>query len=212
MNVSWKLLIRRWTDEFVEEHYLWSHYRRSRIRYRIFTKVRHVKDAWKTCSKYGLYPHNPSIYTLFMIFSYLPTIWPEKYGRVFLVACKKWHVHCPVSTVHSPVSTVQCPLSSVSYCTRIHLTSHFIQGARNTRPCITGHPIPWGGIVCRWGAVCWWGGWPPSWTGSQNCGLWADKYRNKRRYKSGIFFLTLKNMWLLLPLNVEFQPFLPKRY
>ena len=37
---------------------------------------------------------------------------------LFLVPCKKWIVHCPV-----------------------YWTSHFLQGTRKTRPCITGHPV-----------------------------------------------------------------------
>ena len=34
-------------------------------------------------------------------------------------------------------------LYTVRYCTRVHWTSHFLQGTRNTRPCITGrgHPV-----------------------------------------------------------------------
>ena len=32
-------------------------------------------------------------------------------------------------------------LSSVRYCTRVHCTSHFLQGTRKTRPCLIGHPV-----------------------------------------------------------------------
>ena len=41
---------------------------------------------------------------------------------------------------------VKSDLSSVRYSTRIHWTSHVLQRTRNTRPCITGHPVqhsPW---------------------------------------------------------------------
>ena len=34
-----------------------------------------------------------------------------------------------------------CPLSISRYCTHIHLKSHFLQGIRNTRPSLTGHPV-----------------------------------------------------------------------
>ena len=50
--------------------------------------------------------------------------WPVKHGRVFLVPWKKWLFHC-----------------SVGYFTRVHWTSHFLQCTRNTRPCLTGHPV-----------------------------------------------------------------------
>ena len=53
------------------------------------------------------------------------TTLPDKHGRVFLVPCKKLLVYCTL----------------LAYCTRIHRTSHFLQGTRNTRPCITGHPV-----------------------------------------------------------------------
>ena len=34
-------------------------------------------------------------------------------------------------------------MHSVRYCaSRIHWTSHVLQGTRNTRLCITGHPVP----------------------------------------------------------------------
>ena len=36
---------------------------------------------------------------------------------------------------------VKVTFSSVVYLTSVHWTSHFIQGKRNTQPCITGHPI-----------------------------------------------------------------------
>ena len=32
-------------------------------------------------------------------------------------------------------------LSSVCYCRCVHQTSHFLQGTRTTRPCITGYPV-----------------------------------------------------------------------
>ena len=37
---------------------------------------------------------------------------------------------------------VKSDLATVSYCTPVHWTSHFLQGNRNTRPCIPGHPVP----------------------------------------------------------------------
>ena len=37
---------------------------------------------------------------------------------------------------------VKSDLSSVGYCTRVHWTSHFLQGTRNPRSCITCHPVP----------------------------------------------------------------------
>ena len=36
---------------------------------------------------------------------------------------------------------VKSDLSSVSYCTLVHWASHFLQGNRNTRPCISGYPV-----------------------------------------------------------------------
>ena len=36
---------------------------------------------------------------------------------------------------------VKSDLSSVGYYTRVHWTSHLIQGTRNTRLCITGHSV-----------------------------------------------------------------------
>ena len=36
---------------------------------------------------------------------------------------------------------VKSDLSSLCYCTRVHLTSHFLKGTIKTRPCFTGHPI-----------------------------------------------------------------------
>ena len=36
---------------------------------------------------------------------------------------------------------VKSDLSSVRYSPRIHWTSHVLQGTRNTRPCLTGHPV-----------------------------------------------------------------------
>ena len=32
-------------------------------------------------------------------------------------------------------------MASVSYGTHVHWTRHVLQGTRNTRPCITGHPV-----------------------------------------------------------------------
>ena len=39
---------------------------------------------------------------------------------------------------------VKSDMTGVRYCTRVHWTSHYIQGTRNTRPCITRHPVPGG--------------------------------------------------------------------
>ena len=36
---------------------------------------------------------------------------------------------------------VKSYLSNVRYCTQINLTSHFLQGTRNTWPFPTGHPV-----------------------------------------------------------------------
>ena len=36
---------------------------------------------------------------------------------------------------------VKSDLSSVHSCTCVHWTSHFLQGIRNTRPYLTGHPV-----------------------------------------------------------------------
>ena len=32
-------------------------------------------------------------------------------------------------------------LSSAGFSTRVHWTSQFLQGTRNTQPCLTGHPL-----------------------------------------------------------------------
>ena len=37
---------------------------------------------------------------------------------------------------------VKSDLSSVRYCTSVYWTSHFLPGTRNTRPYITGQPVP----------------------------------------------------------------------
>ena len=49
------------------------------------------------------------------------------------------HINVAVLFWHSKKSGV----SYVRYCkcTRIHGPSHFLQSTRNTRPCITGHPV-----------------------------------------------------------------------
>ena len=36
---------------------------------------------------------------------------------------------------------VKSDLSSLRYRTRVHWTSHILQGTRKTRPCLTGHPV-----------------------------------------------------------------------
>ena len=36
---------------------------------------------------------------------------------------------------------VKSDLSSVSYCTRVRWTGHFLQGTRKKRPCLTGHSV-----------------------------------------------------------------------
>ena len=36
--------------------------------------------------------------------------------------------------------TLTCPVYTM-YCTRVHWRSQFIQGTRNTRPCLTGDPV-----------------------------------------------------------------------
>ena len=37
---------------------------------------------------------------------------------------------------------VKSDMSSVSYCTQVHWTGHFFfKGNRNTRLCLTGHPV-----------------------------------------------------------------------
>ena len=52
----------------------------------------------------------------------VPTGWPDKHGRIFLVPFKS-------------------DLSSVRYSTRIHRTRHFLQGTRKTRLCLSGHTV-----------------------------------------------------------------------
>ena len=44
---------------------------------------------------------------------------------------------------------VKSDLLSVRYCTSLHWTSHLLQGTRNTRPCITGHPVDKAGTDAR---------------------------------------------------------------
>ena len=44
---------------------------------------------------------------------------------------------------------VKSDWSSVRYCTGEHWTSHFLQGPRNTRQCITGHPVS-GRCILNW--------------------------------------------------------------
>ena len=39
---------------------------------------------------------------------------------------------------------VKSVLFSVRHSTRVHWISHFLQGTRKTRPCLTGHPVRYG--------------------------------------------------------------------
>ena len=36
---------------------------------------------------------------------------------------------------------VKSDMSNVRYCTRVHWPSHFFQGTRKTRPCLTCQPV-----------------------------------------------------------------------
>ena len=51
---------------------------------------------------------------------------------------------------------VKNDLASVCYCKLVHWTRHFLQGTRNTRPCITGHPVRV--QVLLYNLIEWWGG------------------------------------------------------
>ena len=58
---------------------------------------------------------------------------PDKHGRIFLVPVKS-------------------DLSSVHSCTRVHWTSNFYLGTRNTLQCLTGHPV----VNNTWIRSTWW--------------------------------------------------------
>ena len=56
---------------------------------------------------------------------------PDKHGRVFLAPLKR-------------------DLTIVRVCTPVIWTSHFLEGTRNTRPCLTGHPVREQMLSLRW--------------------------------------------------------------
>ena len=64
--------------------------------------------------------------TTMYIFSYY-TISMVQGDQLFMVVFL-WHL-------------VKGDLSRVRFCKRVHWSSHFLQGTRNTRLCLTGHPV-----------------------------------------------------------------------
>ena len=50
---------------------------------------------------------------------------------------------------------VKIDLSSVDYCIRVHWASHFLQGTRNSWPCLTGHPVQYFDNEVLTSDTCW---------------------------------------------------------
>ena len=80
---------------------------------KLFRSSCHIFSQLRYCNIWWSEPH------VYRVQAVNHTAWPAIHGRVFLVPRKK----------------------SVRYSLCLHWTSHFLQGTRNTRPCISGHPV-----------------------------------------------------------------------
>ena len=91
----------------------------------------------------------PDYLTLHCRVSYI-FLWTLKYRKNLCSMTKKFFDPHPgrVSTTrpdkHGRVSwyLVKSDVYFLRYCTHVHWTSHFLQGTINTRPCLTGYPVP----------------------------------------------------------------------
>ena len=65
---------------------------------------------------------------------------------MYIVHTHPWYIHKQIKMAVFIWYRVKSNLSTVSYCSRVHWTSHCLQCTSNTRPCLTGHPV----YPCMW--------------------------------------------------------------